>query len=399
VGVDIGKGTLEKLANDIKLNTDPKLYPKITVEKVRGKNIVVVETKKVSNEPVLAFGRAYKRVGNSTHRMSREEYKRILFKLHRDKLHFDNQVCKEATLDDIDEEKVKWFLGKARYERNFSVQSEVHVEGTLKRLKLMKNGKLTNAAVLLFGKNPQRFFLQGETRCARFKGIEPLEFIDMKVFGGNVINQREDALEFTKEHIKLHAKIVGTERVEKWEYPIEAIREAITNAICHRDYRISSNVQVRIFDDRIEIWGVGPLPEPLKIEDLKKKHDSILRNPLIGKCFFLIKYIEQWGTGTNKIIKECLSHGLPEPLFEEITGSLVVTFRKYRVSEEIIKELSREERIIIDFIKENGKISRKECVKLLDTSSTTAFRYFKSLERKKIIKMMGKGKNIYYILV
>ena len=110
----------------------------------------------------------------------------------------------------------------------------------------------------------------------------------MKVFGGNIIDQREDALEFVKEHIQLHAEIKGTERIERWEYPIEAIREAVTNALCHRNYKISSNVQIRIFDDRIEIWGCGSLPEPLTIEDLKKKHDSVLRNPLIGRCFFLI---------------------------------------------------------------------------------------------------------------
>ena len=87
---------------------------------------------------------------------------------------------------------------------------------------------------------------------------------------------------------------------------------------------------MRIFDDRIEIWGVGPLLKPLKLEDLKKKHKSILRNHLIGKCFFLIKFIEEWGTGTNRIVEECLKHGLPEPLFEEITESLVIIFRKYK---------------------------------------------------------------------
>jgi len=137
-------------------------------------------------------------------------------------------------------------------------------------LNLIKKDKLTNAAILLFGKNPQKFSLQAETRCARFKGTEPLEFIDMKVFGGNIIDQREDALEFVKEHIQLHAEIKGIERIEIWEYPIEAIREAATNALCHRNYKISSNVQIRIFDDRIEIWGCGPLPEPLTVEDLKK---------------------------------------------------------------------------------------------------------------------------------
>ena len=168
------------------------------------------------------------------------------------------------------------------------------------RLNLLRREKLTNAAILLFGKNPQKFFPQAEVKCARFKGTEPLEFIDMKIFGANIIDQREDALEFVKEHIKLQAKIVGTERVEKWEYPIEAIREAITNAVVHRDYEIQSNVQIRIFDDRLEVWGVGPLPKPLTIEDLKKKHKSILRNPLIEKCLYITIFLEKCPKNTNK---------------------------------------------------------------------------------------------------
>lgn len=110
-------------------------------------------------------------------------------------------------------------MSRARHERKFDVEPETSVREALERLGLLAEGELTNAAVLLFGSNPQKFFLQAETRCARFKGTEPVEFIDMKVFGGTIIDQREDAVEFVKEHITLHAKIVGTERKEKWEYP------------------------------------------------------------------------------------------------------------------------------------------------------------------------------------
>ncbi|MEA1963669.1 MAG: ATP-binding protein [Candidatus Aerophobetes bacterium] len=219
----------------------------------------------------------------------------------------------------------------------------------------------------------------------------------MKVFGGDIIDQREDSLEFIKEHIKLHAEIKGTERIERWEYPIGAIREAITNAICHRDYEITGNVQVRIFNDRIEIWGCGPLPKPLTIEDLRKKHDSILRNPLVGKCFFLIKYIEQWGTGTNRIIKECLDYSLPEPLFEEISGSLVVAFRG-KVTEEYLKSLGLNQRQIkvIKYIKEYGKIDRKTYCDICKVEKTVAHEELSDMVKKKIIKMVGKGRGAHY---
>jgi len=193
--------------------------------------------------------------------------------------------------------------------------------------------------------------------------------------------------------------LVRTLRVERCEYPIEAIREAVTNAICHRNYKISSNVQIRVFDDRIEIWGCGPLPEPLTVEDLRKKHDSVLRNPLIGKCFFLIKYIEQWGTGTNRMIERCQNYRLPEPAFEEIGGSFVVTIRKYKISEEIMKGLLEEEKIIMNYLKTENKINRKIGMQLLGVLKSTLLRIFKSLEKKGLIKKGGKGKNIYYMLV
>jgi len=138
--------------------------------------------------------------------MPPEEINRII--MERRKSTWDSGICKGASLKDIDKEKVKWFLRKAKYERNFDVDPETPIKEALERLELIKNEKITNAAVLLFGKKPQRFFLQAETRCARFKGTEPLVFIDIKVFNGNVISQRDDAVEFVKDHIKLHAKIV-----------------------------------------------------------------------------------------------------------------------------------------------------------------------------------------------
>jgi len=360
--------------------------------------LVLISVKPSSQKPHTANGRPFKRVGKNTKAMSQGEYESLLLEKNKDKMQFDAFECKGAKLVDIDQVKVKWFLRKAKAERNFDIEPETPVKEALVRLGLIKNGKITNAAILLFGKNPQKIFLQAETRCARFKGIEPLEFIDMKVFGRNILDQRDDVVEFIKEHIKLHAKIVEMERAEKWEYPIEAIREAVTNALCHRDYQISSNVQVRIFDDRIEVWGCGPLPKPLTIDDLKKKHDSVLRNPLIGRNFFLIKFIEQWGTGTNRIIEECLKHGLPEPLFEEITENLVITFRKYKISEEEMQKLNERQKKAMEYLKIHKKITRSEYVKLTNSAERTAFRDIEELYKSKIITRKGTGKQTYYEL-
>ncbi|MCK5509962.1 putative DNA binding domain-containing protein [Candidatus Parcubacteria bacterium] len=375
----------------------PSTYPEVISAEIEGENIFIVQVKKSDN--LHSFKNiAYRRISSHNKPLSPEEV--IAFAKDIGKIKWDNQICAGASLDNIDEEKIKWFLRKAKYERNFDVEPETPIKEALERLELIKDGKLTNAGVLLFGKNPQKFFLQAETRCAKFKGIEPLEFIDMKVFSGNIINQRNDAVEFVKEHIKLHAKIVDTERVEKWEYPIEAVREAITNAVCHRDYEVSSHIQIRIFDDRVEVWGCGSLPKPLTIKDLKKKHKSVLRNHLIGKCFFLIKFIEEWGTGTNRIIEQCLKHGLPEPLFENITDSLVITFRKYRISKEDVEKFNERQKKAIQFLKEHKKITLKDYRNIQTTlTEKTAYRDLIDMEEKSIIRSVGEKKGRYYILI
>lgn len=397
-GVQIGKKTIEELANYIKQHTDNQIYPKVDIETIEGKKIIIVKVEESSEKPVFFKSKAYKRIGKSIHKLSASEIRELAKKST--KTYWDEQICEEDSFKDIDKERIRWFLRKARYERKFDIEPETPAEEALERLGLIKNRKLTNAAVLLFGKKPQKFFLQAEVRCARFKGTEPLEFIDMKVFGGDIISQRDDAVEFVKEHIRLHAKIVEAERIEEWEYPIEAVREAITNAICHRDYKLSSNIQIRLFDDRLEVWGCGPLLNPLTTEDLIKKHDSILRNPIIGKCLFLIKYIEQWGTGTNRIIEECLKHNLPAPLFELIAGNLVVTFRKYKITEEIMEGLNERQKKAVNYLLKNKKITNKEYRKINPgITDRTVLNDLNNLISKKVIMAKGERKYRYYMII
>ena len=395
LGMCVGKGKSEKLAGFIKQCTDPKVYPGIKEHLVLNETIVAISVKESVNKPVLFKGRGFERVGRSNQKMSRAEIEKLLSQSRRIP-HWDERICEGATLEDIDAEKLKWFLERTKSERNSAIDSTIPTGDALERLGLTRDGQITNAAILLFGRDPQQFFLQAETRCARFKGMEPIEFIDMKVLRGSIIDQREDAVEFVKEHIKLHAKVVGTDRVETWEYPIEAIREAITNAVCHGDYEMPANIQVRIFDDRVEIWGCGSLPEPLTVDDLKGDHRSILRNPLIGRCFYLIRFVEQWGTGTNRIISACREHGLPEPLFEERPDGLIVTLRK--ITEEMVERLSEKEKAIISYLKDKGTISRRECAALLNSSPATAHRYLSLLKGEGIISRREKGKKTHYVL-
>jgi len=197
------------------------------------------------------------------------------------------------------------------------------------------------------------------------------------------------------------------ERQEVWEYPPEDLREAIVNAVCHRDYFSTGNVQIGIYDDRVEIWNPGKLPEPLTPAMLKGEHQSIPRNPLIANTLFLIRYIEQWGKGTNKIIKWCKEQGLKEPDFEEIGGSFVIRFPapenildlvvdKRRLD---LRELGLNERQIEALglmVNEKKVMTNSLYRKKFKITDRTALRDLNFLLKKGLIKKEGFKKDAIY---
>jgi len=400
LGVKIGKDTVERLTNKIVQNTDPKVQPEISIQEIDKKKIIVIDVKESVDKLLLSFGRPYKRVGKSTVKMSKDEYERLILEKHKEKLRFDNQICEGARLEDINEKKVRWFLKKAKTERGLDIEENLPIEEILMRLKLTRNKKLTNAAILLFGKS-QDFFPQSEVKCIRFKGTDVTgKMVDLRPIGGSVIDQVIETEKFIYDHINMAVWIESgkIERQEKWEYPPKAIREALVNAIAHRDYWSVSKVQVRIFDDRMEFWNPGRLPEGWSVKTLKEKHESIPRNPLIARHFFWIKYVEEVGTGTNKIIKWCTEWGLPEADFEYTGTSLVVTFRKSKLTEEYLETLGLNDRQMkaIEFLKEHKRITSKKYADLFRITNRTARNDLKKLVDKDVVIQKGESKRTTY---
>ena len=377
---------------------DKPVYPEIERVRVDGKLILVVKVKKDSNLHIYkGYGRI--RVGSTNKPMTLEELIKKGYELGVVK--FDSGICRKASLKDIDEEKVRWFLKEARIQRGLDIGENTHVTEALMRLKLIENKKLTNAAVLLFGKEPSRFFTRPEVKCIRFKGTGVTgKMIDFKVIKGNLFDQLIESERFIYNNIKMAAWIEKgkLQRQEKWEYPPDAIREALANALCHREYETTASVQVRIFDDRMEFWNPGRLPEGWTVETLKQKHKSQPYNPLLLEHFFWVKYVEEVGTGTNKLIDWCKKEGLPEPLFEVIPGDLVVTFRKYRISEEDIEKLNERQKKAVEYLKRHKEITRSKYVAVAGCSEKTALRDLEELTKDNLAIRKGKGKKTYYIL-
>lgn len=397
VGVQIGKGTLEDLTNKIAQNTVPKLVPAVTTQAHAGATFIVVDVAESTTKPVTAFGRALRRSGRTNQVLSATEIAELYLATRG--VTWDQTARPDATLDDIDRDKVQRFLARARAEREWAIDPETPVERALRQLNLVQNGQPTIAALLLFGKNPQRFLVQAKVRCARFKGDDEVEFLDLKVIEGDIIGQVEEAMAFVRRNTSMAVKIEGKlERSERWEYPLDAVREAITNAVCHRDYAASGNVQVRIFDHSLAVWNPGGLPAGLTVEDLRRPHESKPRNKLIADAFFLIKYVEQFGTGIRRMIDDCRAAGLPEPKFESYGDSFRTVFRKTIPVEERFAGVGLNERQMkaLRYATEKGRITLAEYAELVQGPKRTLQRDLQELVQKGLLVKHGTAKATWY---
>lgn len=407
LGISIGKDTVEQMTNKIISNTEPKIYPNISIRKFEEKNLIVIKVDKYPYDIVLAFGRPYKRVGKSTIKMSKDEYERSILEKHKDRFQFDTQICLKTTIKDIHKDRLRWFLRKAKEERNYDIDPETPLREALNRLNLIQDKNLTNTAILLFGKDPQKFFPQVKIRAGRLKDVEGLDFIDMKILEGTIPELREKAMKFIMGHIKHAIFFDANRRYDRWEYPLRAIEEVLNNALAHRDYFSNAEIQLSIYDDRIEVWNPGELSKPLTLEDLRKKHKSIPRNKLLADKLFLIKFIEQWGKGTNRIIDEMKQNNLAEPLFQNFSGGFDVTLIGPGKSfeEEIEKEklhkldINERQRKAIEYLRREKKITRQIYGQINNIGDTYAKKELKELIENKIVRRVGKGKDTYYILV
>ncbi|MDR2562946.1 MAG: DUF4062 domain-containing protein, partial [Prevotellaceae bacterium] len=244
---------------------------------------------------------------------------------------FDKTANLDAELSDLSEDKIEWFVNRAKAERNFPLAMDNGIEKILTHLNLLRKGKICNAALLLFGKQPQRFFLTSEIKCAHFHGIRVEKPIpSYQVYKGNLFELVDQAVDFVMSKINL---AVGTrkrsiEAPTAYEIPPEAVKEAIVNAVAHRDYDSTASVQVMLFNDRLEVWNPGFLPIQLSIETLKQNHGSFPHNPLIADVLYYVRYIERMGTGIQDIVSRCIDYGLPEPEFQMKDGFVTVIRRK-----------------------------------------------------------------------
>ncbi|OGF46103.1 MAG: hypothetical protein A2231_05385 [Candidatus Firestonebacteria bacterium RIFOXYA2_FULL_40_8] len=317
---------------------------------------------------------------------------------------FDRRICEGAKLADIDEDKIEWFLRTAKQRRNLVIDPGLSVADKLIHLNLICDGKITNAAIMLFGKNPHKYFLQSEIKCLQFFGVEVEKpFESFKIFSDNLFEQVDKALAFVLDSIKkpLFQREDSAQAGRDYEIPVFAIQEAIVNAVAHRNYNTASGVQVMVFSDRIEIVNSGGLPSGLSVEDLRKPHQSYPGNPLIAHVFFFADYIQKSGTGTVEMIKQCKQKGVPEPYFEiKRNVEFKTIIPRDQLTQKVLEMagLNDRQRAAIKYIKEKGKITNREYRKISGLSDEGVRKDINFMISKKIIEPKGKGRSVSYRL-
>lgn len=309
-----------------------------------------------------------------------------------------------AQLGDLSPEKVAWFLAEGRRERGLNLSQSAPVEEVLTHLHLSDRGTIGNAAVLLFGREPQRFVESALVKCAHYHGVEVAKPIaSHQVFGGTVFDQVDGAVDFVLSKLDraVGTRDVGTRVEVTYEIPRAVIAEIIVNAVAHRDYTSHAAVQVSIFSDRVEVWNPGRLPRGLTPALLAQPHSSDPQNPLLAKPLYFAHYIESLGTGTLDVIRLCREAGLPPPVFAQQGGQFTVTIWRDWLTPGALADLDLNERQrqAIGHLKTAGKIGNTGYQKLTSSTKKTASRDLDDLVEKGLVRKVGTtGRGVHYVL-
>ncbi len=309
-----------------------------------------------------------------------------------------------ATEADLSPEAVAAFVRRARTERQFPLPEHTPVATVLTHLHLLAGDTPSRAAVLLFGRDPIRWLPSAEVRCMHFHGTEVARPVPLyQIFKGTVFEQVDLATNFVLSVIN---RSVGTRALSNaapvaYEIPPDVVREAIVNAVAHRDYASAAAIQVSVFADRIEIRNPGSLTPPLTPEGLRHPHTSIARNAHLCDALFLARYIEKFGTGTLMMIRESRAHALAEPDFSAGSGEFVLTLWRDWLTDQVLAALGLNERqmAFIPHLKIQRKVTNLDYQRATGALDRTATRDLDDLTAKGVLQKVGRtGRGAHYLL-
>lgn len=385
VGVKLDDGDILEI-RDILLNSIKPLAP-LSLQRVeyKGKTLLLISVWEGGKKPYHFENVIYTRNGSRTFVGTGSKLERLIQERRSSDFNWERQALLGAELNDLDLGEVRKTLES--YNAYSQEEKLFDEESFLLRLGLMVNGNLTNASMVLFGKEPTRFIPQSRIRVTIYPGKEKGNaIIDDRIFEGNIFRNVKEILEYLDIIYGKEIKIEGILRKEKKKYSELAVREGLLNAIVHRDYQSTKGfLQVSVFQDRTIIANYGGLPKGLTVKDLKIEHSSILRNPDIAQVCFYRRLIEMLGSGTIRMIQESRKSGFKSPVWKDSNNILQVTFPglTHQQSGEINEGVSEGVKFDIEGVSEGVK-----------SELETLYRIIQSNPRKKandLSEMLGKG--------
>ena len=401
LGINVADKTQQEIANIIR-QIEPCPTIEMAIELLEtGKSIVILKT--ISNFehiPYIYKGRPYSRIGTTTTMMPQDKYHELLDRRHYSKVRWEQMPAHIQSIDDLDVAEILQTLRDGTSYHRIPEEVKGNPIEILSKLDLIRDGKFTHAAYILFGKNVRSYYPQCLTRIARFNGVsKTAAFTDERHIWGNVFCQLKEAMHFLERHIPKAFKLQdgNLQRQDVPLIPFSVLREALINAICHRDYANGAcSIEIGLYDDRIEIWSPGGLPQGITLDMLQTQHPSIPRNDAIAHVFFRRGLIEQWGTGTLKMVEQCSKAELSPPIFNLNAGHLVVTFPvRLKQTSEVLRTnqvLTDRQQQLLQLLLMHRKMTLKEMhFEIKSVSTRTLQRELQTLNKLQLVIQEGVG--------
>ncbi|MFH1588871.1 MAG: ATP-binding protein [Candidatus Diapherotrites archaeon] len=376
----------------------PPILPSIEIFEIENKKIIAVIVQRAIDGTFHSFqGVIWARIGSTTKKFEGSQI--VEFLRNRQILCFD-ETPSTAKISDLDAEKIKYYLNLRKQQDYFKYHS---VEDFLISTKLAtKNGelKIKNSAMLFFAKDPMFFNPQIEIKLVRFDGTEPVKIVAHELVQSDLTEGIERAMSFVKANIQKSIQIkLDSKREEIYQYPIGVIREAVVNAVAHRDYFSKDAIQIYLFEDRIEVTNPGSLPQGLQKELFGTI--SVQRNPLTYKLLRDYDYVEGMGSGIPRMINSMRQQGLTDPEFGIYERFFRVTLRNKKSGQKPVhayKDLNERQIKALAFLKNNKSIKTKTYMKINNVSSGTALIDINELLKFRYVEKKGKFRGAYYSL-
>ena len=392
VGTEVRQESMQNWINQIKLSTVPSVIPDISIETLDEKTIVVIDVKEYPIKPISYKNRYFLRRVNSNHLMSMDEIANEYLKTKNSS--WDYYVDEGQTFENISFEKIDGFI--SRIEKKNGEKFDDSPTQILKKYDLVRDEKITFGAYLLFVKD---FCLISGVQAGRFK--TPTDIIDSISLNTDILTEIDELIIFLRKHMMVEYIITGNpQREERYDYPLDAIREVVLNMIVHRDYRDSSDSIIKIFDDRIEFFNPGDLYDGLTVEQLESNnYKSKTRNKLIALMFKECGLIEKYGSGIGRVKKLCKEHGVIEPKFQEIQKGFQVTLYKKKLEDEGVSEgVNEGVKSLYELIRNYPNNKTPFFAKELNTSVKNIERWIKQLRGDGKIAFIGSPKTGGYFV-